>query len=108
MRYISKNKKIEVIFKQNSCVFVGDSSFESSDPIDIVDDFTVSNLVKSFALFSEFKLRRQNSYAALGPDYLSIKLDLKNKEITIFGNLLGKPASLGGAISIILKNLYGE
>ena len=93
MRYISKNKKIEVIFKQNSCVFVGDfSSFESSDSIDIVDDSTVSNLVKSFALFSEFKLRNHNSHAVLGPYHLSLKLDLKNKEITIFSNLLGVPS----------------
>ena len=103
MRYKSKNKKIAVILKQNSCVFVEDA-LEFQDCPDI-EDSIISNLVKSFASFSEFRLRKQSSYHALGFSFLSVKLDLKKKEIVIFSNSDEKP-SLEDAISTLLNRLY--
>mgnify|MGYP000958099855 CR=1 FL=1 len=103
MRYISTNKKIAVLFKQNSSVFVEDA-LGFSEGLNI-DNSTVFNLVKSFDLFSEFRLRKHSSYNAYGSSFLSLKLDLKKKEIVIFSNLDEKP-SLEEAIQTILKRLY--
>lgn len=105
MRYISTNKKIAVIFKQNFSVFVEDALGFLDYPD--VDDSTISNLIKSFVSFSEFRLRKHNSYHQLGLSFISIKLDLKKKEIVIFSNLDEKP-SLEEAISTLLNRLYGE
>lgn len=105
MRYISNNKKITVVFKRNSCIFVGDSRNVISLGLETISDSTVSNLINSIPLFSEFRVIKHSSFSVSGPNYLSLKLDLKNSEIAIISNLDENP-SLEEAITTLLKRLY--